>query len=239
MNVSVPTLIITLLLACTGCATAQQTANPDPFEGFNRGVFAFNDGLDRNIIAPVSRGYRAIIPGFMEYGVRNFFANLYDFNGAINAVLQGRFQEAAQNGGRFVVNSTVGLLGTVDIASEMQIAPYRTDFGHTLALWGFNSGPYLMVPFFGPRTVRSGTGFLFDTVASVQWGIDSFSVRAGLFALEVIDMRASLTEAEDLISGDRYIFIRDIYLQQREAFVNEGAVQDSFSDFEEEFDWEE
>lgn len=240
MNVSVPTLIVTLLLACTGCATAQETTNPDPFEGFNRGVFAFNDGLDRNVVAPVSRGYRAIVPGFMERGVSNFFANLYDFNGAINAILQGRFRQATQNGGRFVVNSTVGLLGTVDIASEMQIAPYRTDFGHTLALWGFESGPYLMVPFFGPRTVRSGTGFMFDTVASVQWGIDSFNVRAGLFALEVIHLRASLTEAEDLITGDRYIFIRDIYLQQREAFVNEGEVEDSFiDDTEEEFDWEE
>jgi phospholipid-binding lipoprotein MlaA len=202
-------------------------------------MFAFNDGLDRHIVAPAARGYRTVVPDFMVHGIRNFFSNLYDFNGTINAILQGRFTKAAQNGGRFVVNTTVGLLGTVDVASEMQISPYRTDFGHTLARWGFNSGPYLMVPFFGPRTVRSGTGALFDTVASVQWGIDSFAVRAGLFALEVVDIRASYTEAEDLITGDRYIFIRDIYLQQREAFVNEGKVQDTFSDDEEEFDWDE
>ena len=239
MNVYRRSLIVALILVCTGCATAQEQTNPDPFEGFNRKIFTFNDGLDRNIVAPVSRGYRAITPNFAKRGVRNFFANLYDFNGAINAVLQGRFVRAVQNGGRFVINSTVGLLGTLDIASEMRIRPYRTDFGHTLALWGFNSGPYLMVPFFGPRTVRSGTGFVFDTVASVQWGIDDFRVRAGLFALEVIDNRASLTDAEELITGDRYIFIRAIYLQQREAFVNDGVVQDTFFDFDEEFDWEE
>ncbi len=134
---------------------------------------------------------------------------------------------------------TLYFRGATDIASEMRIRSYRTDFGHTLAIWGFNSGPYLMVPFFGPRTVRSGTGFVFDTVASVQWNIDDFRVRAALFALEVIDNRAALTDAEELITGDRYIFIRDIYLQQRAAFVNEGVVQDTFSDFDEEFDWEE
>ncbi|MCZ6828933.1 MAG: VacJ family lipoprotein [Gammaproteobacteria bacterium] len=239
MKVCTRSLIVALILLCAGCASAQERGNPDPFENFNRGLFFFNDGLDRNIVAPLSRGYRAITPTFIERGVRNFFANLYDFNGAINAVLQGRFREAAQNGGRFVVNSTVGMLGTLDIASEMGVAPYRTDFGHTLALWGFDSGPYLMVPFFGPRTVRSGTGFVFDTVASVQWGIDSTSLRLSLFALEVIDTRAALTEAEELITGDRYIFIRDIYLQQREAFVNDGVIQDSFLESEEEFDWEE
>jgi phospholipid-binding lipoprotein MlaA len=234
-------LLLTLtVVLCAGCATAQDQGNSDPYESFNRSVFAFNDGLDRNIVAPVARGYRAIAPSFVERGVRNFFANLYDFNGVINATLQGRLVRAAQNGGRFLVNSTVGLLGVVDIASEMGIAPYRTDFGHTLALWGFDSGPYLMVPFFGPRTVRSGTGFLFDTVASVQWTIDSFGVRAGLFAVEVIDQRATVLDSEELITGDRYIFIRDIYLQQREVFVNDGVVQDTFSDeFDEEFDWEE
>ena len=239
MVVCIRSLIVALVLLCTGCASAQERSNADPYEGINRGIFAFNDGLDRNIVAPISRGYRAITPNFVERGVRNFFANLYDFNGTINAVLQGRFLEAAQNGGRFVVNSTVGLLGVLDIASEMGIAPYRTDFGHTLARWGFDSGPFLMVPLFGPRTVRSGTGFVFDTVASVQWGLDSTSLQLSLFALEVIDNRAALTEAEELITGDRYIFIRDIYLQQREAFVNDGVIQDSFSDFDEEFDWEE
>lgn len=229
-----------LALVCVqGCASTQDGANLDPYENVNRKIFAFNDGLDRHVLAPVSRGYKTVMPGFAERGVSNFFANLYDFNGTINAVLQGRLLGAAQNGGRFIINSTVGMAGFINIASEMGVPPYRTDFGHTLALWGANSGPYLMVPFFGPRTVRSGTGYIFDSVASIQWGIDSLGTRAFLFGLEVIDTRAAFADAEELITGDRYIFLRDVYLQHREVFVNDGAIQDSFSDFDEEFDWEE
>lgn len=227
----------------TGCATAQtepaREQNPDPFEGANRVVFAFNDRVDRWLLAPVARGYKFVLPGFAERGVSNFFANLYDLNGIVNAILQGRMKYAAQNTGRFMVNSTVGMFGFIDVASEMGIAPYRTDFGHTLALWGFESGPYIMLPFFGPRTVRSGVGTAFDTVASLQWQINDNTTRNWLFAIEIIDNRAALTAAEDLITGDRYIFIRDAYLQQREYFVSGGVVEDSFSDSEEEFDWEE
>jgi phospholipid-binding lipoprotein MlaA len=231
--------LFVLLVFIQGCASSQQAGNSDPYENFNRKIFSFNDGLDRNVLAPVSRGYDAVMPGFAERGVSNFFANLYDFNGAINAVLQGRLLGAGQDSGRFLINSTVGMLGFIDVASEMGIPPYRTDFGHTLAIWGADAGPYLMIPFFGPRTVRSGTGYLVDTVASVQWGIDSFGTRAFLFGLEVIDTRAALGSAEELISGDRYIFVRDVYLQQREVFVNDGIVQDVFSDFDDEFDWDE
>lgn len=234
-----------LLILCipigTGCASAQTGAEgneTDPFEPMNRALFSFNDGLDRMLIGPISRGYQFIMPGFAERGVRNFFANLYDANGAFNAVLQGRLPEAGRDLGRFVINSTVGMLGTVDVASEMGIVPYRTDFGHTLALWGVDSGPYLMVPFLGPRTVRSGTGFVVDSVMSVQWQADP-KTRNALYALEIIDARAALSGAEDLITGDRYIFIRDAYLQQREYFVNDGVVDDAFSNDDEEFDWDE
>ena len=232
-------LVMALLVAmANGCATAQEEPNPDPFEGVNRVIFAFNDNVDRFALAPVARGYKAVMPTFARRGVSNFFANLYDLNGAINAALQGRFQSMAQNSGRFLVNSTVGMLGFVDVASEMGIPPYRTDFGHTLALWGFRSGPYLMVPFFGPRTVRSAAGTAFDTFASLQWQLDT-TTRNWLFAVEIIDNRAALTAAEGLITGDRYIFIRDAYLQQREYFVTGGEVEDSFSDSADEFDWEE
>lgn len=234
-------LVAILLLEC-GCAAAQtadEPVNKDPFEGVNRAVFVFNDNIDRWALAPVARTYKFLMPGFAERGVSNFFANLYDLNGALNAVLQGRFKSAAQNSGRFVVNSTVGMFGFVDVASEMGISPYRTDFGHTLAIWGVRSGPYLMVPFLGPRTVRSATGTAFDTVASLQWQISDERTRNLLFAIEIIDNRAALTGAEGLITGDRYIFIRDAYLQQREYFVKGGVVEDTFSDFDEEFDWEE
>jgi phospholipid-binding lipoprotein MlaA len=231
-------LIVTMLFVITGCATAQGRPNIDPFEGANRVLFAFNDGLDKYVLAPTARGYKTITPVFMRRAVGNVVANLYDINGAVNATLQGRFSEGGRNTGRFLVNTTVGMLGMVDVASEMGIQPYRTDFGHTLAIWGAKPGPYLMIPFFGPRTVRSGTGLVFDTIVSVQWQMDANS-RDALFALEIIDNRASLAAAEDLITGDRYLFIRDAYLQQREYFVNDGAVEDTFSDYEDDFEWDE
>ena len=121
----------------------------------------------------------------------------------------------------------------------MGIDPYRTDFGHTLAIWGVDSGPYLMVPLFGPRTLRSGTGYIFDTLVSAQSAIDSLPARVALSGLELVEDRADLVDTEVLIFGDRYIFIRDIYLQQREALMNDGEVEDSFSDYDEEFDWDE
>ena len=237
-------IVATVLLAVlfAGCASTQQSTqqepNPDPFEGVNRAVFVFNDNVDRWVMAPVARGYESLMPRVARRGVSNFFANLYDLNGAVNAALQGRFQYMAQNGGRFVVNSTVGMFGFVDVASEMGIEAYRTDFGHTLATWGVKSGPYLMLPFLGPRTVRSATGTAFDTVASLQWHLDT-TTRNWLFAVEVVDNRAAFLSAEDLITGDRYIFIRDAYLQQREYFVTGGDVEDSFSNDDEEFDWDE
>ncbi len=230
--------LVCLLLQLQACVTITEEPNKDPFEGANRVVFAFNDQLDKRLLAPTARGYNWILPGFANRGVSSFMANLYDLNGAINAALQGRLREVGQNSGRFLVNSTVGMFGFVDVASEMGIAPYRTDFGHTLSIWGFGSGPYLMVPFFGPRTVRSGVGFVFDTVASLQWQLD-VTTRDRLFALEIIDNRAALTVADDLITGDRYVFIREAYLQQREYFVNGGIIEDSFSDFDDDFDWEE
>lgn len=231
-------LIVTLLFVTTGCATAQGRPNVDPFEGANRLMFSFNDNLDKYVLAPTARGYKAITPVFIQRAIRNVVANLYDINGAVNATLQGRLSEASRNGGRFLVNTTVGMLGTVDVASEMGILPYRTDFGHTLAIWGAKPGPYMMIPFFGPRTVRSGTGLVFDTIASVQWQMDANS-RNALFALEIIDNRSSLAGAEELITGDRYLFVRDAYLQQREYFVNDGEVEDTFSDYEDDFDWDE
>ncbi len=234
-------VLIACLILAVNNAHAQQleTTVADPFEGANRVVFALNDGVDRYALAPVARGYKAVTPNFVRRGVGNFFANLYDLNGTLNAALQGRFRNMAQNGGRFVVNSTVGMFGFIDIASEMGISPYRTDFGHTLAIWGVDRGPYLMLPLFGPRTARSAAGTTFDTVLSLQWQLDSTTTRNMLFAAEIIDNRAALTAADDLITGDRYIFIRDAYLQQREYFVNGGVVEEGFSDFGDDFDWEE
>jgi phospholipid-binding lipoprotein MlaA len=234
MIISRLTLLLILALTTPVLCAQEKVKNSDPFETLNRGVFAFNDGFDKYLLRPVAIGYDFILPDPVHRGMGNFFANLYDANAAVNSVLQWRWVGAGQSGGRFVVNSTVGLLGFFDVATRIGIAPNRTDFGHTLATWGAPSGPFLMVPLFGPRTIRSGTGTIFDAYVSVQASLDNVRLRNTLWGLELVDARSRFLRVDDLVSGDRYIFVRDAYLQQREMFVNDGVVTDSFSDYEEE-----
>ena len=230
-------LLLMLAFALPQAHAEEESRNVDPLESINRPLFALNDGLDRFLVRPLAIGYDFILPDFAKRGMGNFFANMYDANAAVNSVLQWRFEGAVQSSGRFLVNTTFGLLGLVDVATAMGISPYRTDFGHTLAIWGVPEGPYVMVPLFGPRTFRSGTGTIFDSYVSVQANIDTVRVRNTLWGLELIDGRSRLLRVDDLISGDRYIFVRDAYLQQREIFVNDGVVEDSFSDFDNE-EWD-
>lgn len=205
----------------------------DPLEAINRPVFAFNDALDRWALKPVAKGYDYVVPQVAQRGVGNFLSNLYDVTSALNAVLQWRWEGAIQSTGRVLVNSTIGIAGLFDVATPLGIDPYRTDFGQTLALWGVPEGPYLMLPLFGPRTFRSGTGTLVDTFAlSIPPHVDDNAVRNTIWGVELVHGRARLLDADTLISGDRYIFVRDAYLQQRKAFVNDGQVDDEFSDFD-------
>ncbi|MFV0478615.1 MAG: VacJ family lipoprotein [Parahaliea sp.] len=221
------------VLAGVGSVSAR-----DPFEPWNRAVFIFNDKLDTYLLRPTAQGYHFLMPDFAERGVTNVFANLYDATTVVNAVLQGRLTNAGRSGGRFLVNSTLGVLGLFDVASRMGLMPYNTDFGHTLAVWGVPEGPYLMVPVLGPRTVRSGTGTIVNAYMAPQTYIDNVRLRNSLYGTELVNTRARLLEAEELMSGDRYIFVRDAYLQQRKMLVNDGQVSDSFSDFGDSDDWE-
>ena len=224
-----------MVLGTSAVASSEQ----DPLEAINRPIFAFNDTLDRFALRPLAQGYDYVMPAPAQRGVSNFFANLYDVTTTLNALLQFRFAGAAQSGGRFLVNTTLGIGGIFDVATPMGIRPYRSDFGQTLAIWGVPEGPYLMLPVFGPRTVRSGAGTLMDTFAlSIPPHVDDRSVRNTLWGVELIHGRARLLESDQLISGDRYIFVRDAYLQQRKVFVNDGEVVDEFSDFEDEWDEE-
>ncbi|MEZ5554872.1 VacJ family lipoprotein [Haliea sp.] len=225
-----PTLLLLCLLSAAP-VMASEPVNPDPLEAINRPIFIFNERMDQYLLKPAARGYHAITPDPLEVGVDNFFRNLRDVNTTLNSLLQGRFGGAAQAGGRFLLNSTIGILGLFDVATRMGVEPLRTDFGQTLAVWGVPEGPYLMVPLFGPRTMRSGVGTIFDAYTSVEVAIDDVRLRNSLIGLELVSSRVELLKAEDLISGDRYIFIRDAYLQQRRALVNDGEVEDTFSDF--------
>jgi phospholipid-binding lipoprotein MlaA len=231
-------LLVLVLLSPAGVALAQdRPVNVDPLEAINRPLFEFNNQLDRFLLRPVAVGYDRVMPQVARRGIGNLFANLYDFNSAINGLLQARFMGAAQGGGRFLINSTVGIAGLFDVATPLGIRPYRTDFGHTLAIWGVKPGPYVMVPFFGPRTFRSGTGTIFDVYTSIPAYLDNVPLRNTLWGTELIDGRARLLDADELLSGDTYIFVRDAYLQSRETFVHDGEVQDNFSDFADDDDF--
>ena len=211
-------------------------SNSDPLESINRPIFALNDRLDRFILRPVAVGYDTISPDFIQRGVGNIFSNTGDFTTSLNRILQGDFVGATSSGGRFLVNTTLGLLGIFDVASEMGISETKSDFGQTLSVWGFSSGPYLMVPMFGPRTVRSGAGSIVDSFSSVEKQIDNVPLRNSVWGIKVIDGRAELLKADDLITGDRYIFVRDAYLQRRKALESGDVVIDNFEyETEEEF----
>ena len=233
-------LLTAVPAARSSAATPEEARNIDPWESVNRKIFVFNDTLDRWILRPAAEGYKYVMPDFAERGVTNFILNIYEFNSFFNALLQAEFTGAARAGGRFAVNSTLGLLGLLDVATPMGIEPFRADFGQTLAVWGVDSGPFVMLPVFGPRHVRSAVGYFTDTYTSIPYLIDEEPWAWTFWTVEIIDYRARLLDAEDLITGDRYIFLRDAYLQRREVFDTRGNVDDDFSDFEEDSeDWEE
>lgn len=211
----------------------------DPFESINRGVFAFNNGLDRFALRPLAKTYDVIVPNPAKQGVNNFFGNLYDVTSAFNSMLQWHWNGAFRNTGRVLINSTLGIGGIFDVATPLGVERRRTDFGQTLATWGLPEGPYLMLPLFGPSTIRSGAGTLVDTFAfSVTPYVEDETIRYALWATEFVHLRSMLLETDQLLSGDRYIFVRDAYLQSRDAFVNDGKIVDDFSEFEDDWDSE-
>lgn len=214
-----------------------ETRNPDPWEGFNRGVYKFNDGVDRFFLKPVAQGYQAITPDPVEDGVSNVFDNLFEVRNIINDILQWKWGQAANDTGRFLVNSTVGIVGLFDVAQHIGMPENDggEDFGQTLAVWGVGSGPYLMLPFLGPTTLRDGAGMPIDMQMDLVGYIDHVPTRNTTYGVRIVSDRAGLLEAEALMSGDRYTFIRDAYLQRREYLIKDGAVEDDFGGDEGEY----
>ncbi|MDO6513684.1 MULTISPECIES: VacJ family lipoprotein [unclassified Neptuniibacter] len=194
----------------------------DPWEGFNRAMFSFNDGLDTYALKPVSQGYKAIMPDIAETGVSNFFGNLSDVGTLLNNLLQGKFSNATQDFARIAFNSTFGLAGLIDVATPMGIEKHDEDFGQTFGYWGVESGPYLVLPFFGPTTVRDGIGRVPDYLVDPVRQLDDNGARNAMYATRIINDRAELLEAEKLISGDKYTFVRDAYLQKRAFSIVDG-----------------
>lgn len=212
-------------------AKARVPAEMDPWEPYNRRVFAFNEFFDRSLLLPVARGYRTVAPPAVNAGVSNFFSNLGELGNVFNSLLQGKGEGALISTGRFVFNSTFGILGIFDVASHFELPRQNEDFGQTLGYWGVNSGPYLVLPFLGPSTPRDSVGL----------GVDYFSPGPAdaiprpdyyyLRGVQVVDMRAGLIPAERSITGDRYTFLRNAYLQRREYLVRDGRIEsDPFAD---------
>jgi len=223
--------LLFLAFAVAGCASGPQAVAYDPFEPFNRRVDHFNDTLDRAALKPVASTYQAWVPAPVRTGVSNVFNNLRDAWSALNAALQARPREAAENLMRFGVNTTLGLGGVLDIASEAGIPRTTLDFGHTLGRWGVPAGPYVVLPFLGPSSVRDSAGLLVDSQGDAVTQVpDHVPSRNSLSVLRVVDMRVGLLRAGDLIDGvalDRYSFMRDAYLQRRQSQIG-AATEERF-----------
>jgi phospholipid-binding lipoprotein MlaA len=206
-----------------GCATS---GNPkDPIEGFNRVMFAFNEGLDTVLIKPVARGYDAVLPTPLRTGVTNFFGNIADLFIGVNNLLQGKPDQAASDLGRVLINSTVGILGLFDVATEAGLEKHEEDFGQTFGRWGVGTGAYVVLPLFGPRTVRDTAGLVLDVAVDPIANVDHVSTRNALRALRLIDNRADLLPADRVIEEaalDKYSYVRDAYLQRRHSLVHDG-----------------
>lgn len=213
----------------------------DPLEPVNRAVFQFNEVTDRWFLRPVARTYSDLAPAPVQRGIGNALSNLRDVNYALNALFQGRFGDAASSTGRFAMNSTLGLAGVFDVATSAGIESSYADFGQTLSTWGVPAGPFVMLPVIGPSTVRDGAGFAVDAAAlSVPSQVPADDVRVAIWGTAIVHTRAQLTSLDDLITGDRYIFLRDAYLQRRAGVLGEDATYDdpasdgfeSFGDFD-------
>jgi len=220
-------LILTLVMVfgISGCATGPDKHPDDPLEPLNRSVYQFNDVVDRSIVKPLARGYNAVAPAPVNLGVTNFFNNLDDVRSALNNLLQFKIRRAFSTVGRVVVNSTVGVLGLIDVASNLDLPRYQEDFGQTLGVWGMGSGPFIVVPFLGPSSGRDGAGLVVDWFTHPIRLVDNDGLRWGLRGLDLVDTRADLLNASrvlDQAALDPYAFVRDAYLQRREDQVYDG-----------------
>jgi phospholipid-binding lipoprotein MlaA len=211
---------------CLGACASGPNANPaDPLEPWNRGVYQFNDAVDRAVLKPVATAYRESTPELVRRGVGNFFANLEDAWTTVNSALQLKGQDAAESFTRFWVNTLMGLGGVLDVASEMQIPRHNEDFGQTLGYWGVGPGPYLVLPLLGPSTVRDTAALPADWYGDLVTHTDDVATRNTLIVVRGVHKRANLLKQEGLLEGaalDKYSFLRDAYLQHRRNQVYDG-----------------
>ena len=224
--------------ALTGCATTtlKETEQNDPWQGWNKGTQSFNDGFDKHILKPVAKGYLVVTNNAVDEGVTNFFSNINDIGVTINDILQFKLLQGGMDFSRFIINTTAGVAGIFDWASKIDLPKHNEDFGQTLGYWGVPSGPYLVLPFFGPSTPRDTVGLIGDaamdpiTYVSIFGGFAGTAASAGTSALDVTDYRAGVMTTEKVVDeatgGDRYDFLKSSYLQHRDYLIYDGNPPD-------------
>jgi phospholipid-binding lipoprotein MlaA len=211
-------IVLVVLALLQACASVPQPNARDPFESFNRTVYGFNDAVDTAVLKPVATAYKEVTPSWMRKGIRNFFNNLQDVWSVINTGLQGRGVEMGDNLGRVMLNTSFGLFGLIDIASEANIDRHTADFGLTLGRWGVSPGPYVVLPILGPYTLREVGALPVDWNADLVFQLGDQATVTGLTVLKVVDVRSGYLGAGDVVDGaalDKYSFTRDAYLQRQ------------------------
>ena len=218
-------LLLVAACALAGCATGPDADPRDPLEPWNRAVYKFNDKVDQAVARPVATAYRRVVPGEIRDRVRNFFANLADPFIGVNDFLQGKPEDGFTDWMRFAVNSTFGLFGLHDVATEAGLEKHNEDFGQTFGRWGAGTGPYLVLPFLGSSNLRDGVGAAFDIYTDPLRLVEPDRVQYSLWALRLTQTRTDLLDASRILeeaSLDKYSFQRDAYLQRRRSLVYDG-----------------
>lgn len=221
-------LLIVSLLVLSFSAKSQDY---DPWMRLNKHFFSVNDYFDQLLVRPVALTYTNVTPRFFQVGVGNVFDNLQDVNVAINDFLQFKIEDGLSDSGRIIVNSTIGIGGILDVATSMGLYRNEEDFGQTLGVWGFDAGPYVFLPVFGASNLRDSVGMIVDALFNPIRYIENIESRYTLYLADELDFRSSLLAYDELIIGDRYLFVREAYIQNREYVVNDGEVTNEFGDF--------
>lgn len=223
---------LTLALVVNGVlAPASHAQTPDPWQRTNERIFRFNDYFDQLLVKPVARTYTLFVPRVARQGIGNFFSNIDDINVFVNDLLQLKLNDALSDSGRFLINSTIGVAGIFDFATGFGLQKNEEDFGQTLGRWGVDTGPYVMLPVFGASNLRDSVGLVMDTLFNPIQYHEREDLKLTMFMVREIDTRSGLLALDDLISGDRYLFIREAYIQRRDFLVNDGRIEDDFGDF--------
>jgi phospholipid-binding lipoprotein MlaA len=219
-------LLVGVVSLSSACTTMRAPSDSDPLEGLNRTVDGFNQVVDKAVVKPLAQGYDKVTPPEVKTVIGNFFSNLDDISVAVNNLLQGKPKAAGSDITRFALNTTIGIVGLADVATELGFQKHDEDFGQTLGVWGMGSGPYLVLPLLGPSTLRDAPARFVDAPLDPLYHYDDVRVRNSLLVVNVVNTRARLLPATDLVERialDQYAFVRDAYLKRRASLIRDGA----------------